>query len=455
MLRLRALAFPSRLLSRSVSSGLAALLALAACTPPPPTAEVPPRPDIVWIVVDTLRRDRLGCYGHERATSPAIDALAQEALVFESAITSAPWTTPAVGGLLTAQAPSTLGLVHERSKLAAEWTTAAELFASAGYRTAAVVSHSFCSSLQGFDQGFEVFDETNVRGYAEATSPGVTARALELLAREDSRPLFLFVHYFDPHFAYLEHAAHRFGDASAYSGPVHPGQRFEELEGLASQLRPSDHARLLELYDSEIAFTDAAIGALLAALRARPRWDRTVVALTADHGEEFGEHGRVGHGTTLFGEVIDVPLLLRVPGAQPARLATPVSTLGLLPTCAELARLSGLPAMLGRDLRSAATEPEPVFCETNQGGVLRAVIDGSSKLVADLVQEESRLFHLGLDPGERADRAGAHGDEVVRLEAILAHYLALTTEPRYAPLEAELDAAALERLRSLGYLGGR
>ncbi|MBL8899636.1 MAG: sulfatase [Planctomycetes bacterium] len=453
MQRTRASRISPRRCGSRAALAAAALLAFPGCAPEaPPAAAV--RPDVIWIVVDTLRRDRLGCYGHTRATSPELDALAREALVFERAYTSAPWTTPAVGGLLTAQAPSALGLVHERSRLPAEWTTAAELFAQAGYRTSAVVSHSFCSSLQGFDQGFEVFDETNVRGYAEATSPGVTARAVELLAREDERPLFLFVHYFDPHFAYLEHEAHPFRGPRAYAGPVRPGQRFEELERLVPSLGEPDYERLLELYDSEVAFTDAAIGKLLQALRARPRWERTVVAVTADHGEEFGERRSLGHGSTLFGEAIDVPLLLRVPGRGAERLSTPVSTLGLLPTCAALAGLADLPAQLGRDLLRAGP-PEPVFVETNQGGVLRAAIDGSSKLIADLATRSSRLYHLRLDPHERADRAASHAAEVARLEELLAGWLAVATEPRFTPEEAQLDEAALERLRSLGYLGGR
>jgi choline-sulfatase len=407
-------------------------------------------PNLLLVTLDTVRADHLGCYGYAAAETPALDRLAREGVRFAQASSPVPLTFPSHSSLLSGLLPPHHGMRNNGAgAFPAGNATLATLLAAAGYRTGAFVGAFVLDHRFGLGRGFAVYDDEIERDPAagaalEAERPGnvVVDRALAWLAKDDSRPFFLWVHLYDAHAPY---------DPPSPQRERHPG-------------RP---------YDGEVAFDDAQVGRLLAALAARGWADRTVVAVAADHGEGLGEHGELTHGLLLYEPTLRVPLLVRAPGAvAPGRVvATPVSLVDVAPTLAGLLgrRLPPPPhgALDGRDLSAALRdggEPPPadLYAETQYPrtfgwSALAALRRRDRKYIASPRPE---LYDLAGDPGETANLAASGGDGqrgggelrgfAARLAAIEAGAVA---PPR--PATGADAAEARARLASLGYVAGR
>jgi choline-sulfatase len=306
--------------------------------------------NLLLVTLDTVRSDHLGCYGDAAAETPHLDALARQGVRFARASSPVPLTLPSHTTILTGLLPPHHGTRNNgTAPLAAGIPTLATVLAGAGYRTAAFVAAFVLDHRFGLNRGFAVYDDeierpADVSWLLEAQRPGdqVVDRALGWLAAADPRPFFLWVHLYDAHAPYNPPSPYR---------ERHPG-------------RP---------YDGAIAFDDAQVGRLLAALASRGLDDRTVVAIAADHGESLGEHGELTHGLLLYEPVLSVPLLLRAPGLAARRVDTPVSLVDLAPSLAGLLRQPLPPppggALDGRDLSAAllaGREPSPseLYAET-------------------------------------------------------------------------------------------
>lgn len=431
-----------------------------------PLPDVPGReaasgsPNVVMIVVDTLRADHLGFLGHDRSTSPHLDRLAQESLIYERAIAPAPWTTPSVAGLVTGKHPAELGFDEDPIMLPIRVSTLAEHLLNRGYDTAGIVSHFFLGRKFRFHHGFHFWNQQAGVGHDTISSPHVTGVALACLdaLAERPGPFFLFLHYFDPHYDYLGHDAHPFH--VGYEGSVRSANdNFEDLRKLAraDALSKEDYQHLRDLYDSEIAFTDAHIGRLIEALRAHEVYDDTLVVFVADHGEMFAERrGRwIGHTRYLYDEAVRVPLVMKLPGEKPrrGRIRQPVSLVDVLPTV--LGLIDG-ETPTGRSLlASRRGEERPVFTQTRRWNQLDAVYLDGWKLIADRERDRYELYDLATDPGEKHDLSAAEPERRASMAKIL------DTWNRYNQREAaklegvevpELTEEEIERLRSLGYI---
>ena len=445
--------------SRPLIPILAPLLLIGGCSEDGPGREAPDpsRPNVLLVVIDTLRSDHLSCYGHERVTSPQLDRFAKDSWVYERAYSQAPWTTPSIGALLTSRYPTSLGIRGDRSVLPEEEITLAETLQGAGYHTAAVVSHSFCSERWGFAQGFTDFDESNVLGHDAVTSAGVTARGLAFLEsrEQDPQPWFLWMHYFDPHCAYVEQDE-VFGGSGAYEGPVRSGQLYAELWKQRRSLTSADHAELRRLYDSEIHHTDAQLGRVLTRLEQTGVLDDTIVIVTADHGEEFGDHGSIGHARTLHEELIRVPLLVRIPGESPRRIDDPVALVDLFPTLAAQLGVEVPAGAVGLDIRPGGSGLEPgrtVYSETNRGRRLRAAIRGPLKVIREGRMPRPQVFDLDSDPAELVPvPVASRPDAQALMQGLDGWWQALKSEARE---ESTLDLGASDQqlLEQLGYGG--
>lgn len=412
----------------------------------------PPRPErpynVVLIVVDTLRADHLSAWGYPRQTSPNLDRLAARGRRFDRATSQAAWTTASVGSLMTSAYPTALGLEEEQAMLQDDAWTLAEALAEAGLETAAIVSHWFCADEYGFGQGFGAFDDSHVLGHVGVSSERVTDAALRFLdARRDAPPFFLWLHYFDPHFAYTLHDGLDFAPDSAYTGPVANEMRFSELNDL--QLGPADVEQLYRLYDSEIAFTDLQVGRVLDRLAELGLDERTLVVFTADHGEEFLEHGRLGHAKTVYQELVHVPLVVRCPHWEPGVSDAPVANLDVFPTV--LACL-GLPAprgLEGRALGPGPVEPRTVFTQNAKRNRVVAAVSATHKLVKD--RKHTEFYDLRSDPGERHDLSAAGGPVY---DAMLAELRAFEKELRRSARPAVKhtpESDVRDQLEALGY----
>ncbi len=427
-----------------------------------------PAPVIV-IAIDTIRADRLGFLGYERDVSPHIDALARDAIVYRQAISAAPWTTPAFVGIFTGSHPGALGFEGEALVLPGDVPVLAEALCEAGWQTAGVVSHSYVGVRYGFDRGFEHWDERNAGGHLHVSSESVTSIALDYVdeladgrSNDTARPLFLFAHYFDPHYDYREHAAHRF--SSGYSGP-HQSQNdnFNELVALASAGELDDAAieYLRNSYDSEIAHTDAEIGRLIKGLKQRGLYRDSLIVLLGDHGEMLVERPErlLGHGMAVYQALVRVPLLIKLPGSKRIdRVTAPVSTVDLMPTILDFV---GHPEHSGADharrslLRVDTATASPVFAQTRRDGVRDAVVDGNWKLIRDTVRKRSELYDLARDEDESNDIAWRHPEVVARLEGQLASWhdeLARSRRARPSATAPKLSDEEIEQLRGLGYV---
>jgi arylsulfatase A-like enzyme len=387
--------------------------------------------DVVLIVVDTLRADHLGIYGYDRGTSPRIDALARQATVFESAWSTAPWTLPSVMSMMTSRLPSSHRVENDGLKLGAGVPTLAETMKRAGYSTGAFVSHVYVSSIFGFDRGFETFEDFGVsrpsyrpEARMEPAADRVTDAALAWLSHQGRKPVFLFVHYFDAHWPYEPPERFRALYPDDYHGPLDATydsiSKFQD----ARLSLPDDYRRfLIDRYDGEIRFVDEQIGRLLDGLAASGRGPRAFLVVTADHGEEFKDHGSIGHGRRLYEEVVRVPLIMGrlspKAGPPPARVTVPVSGIDLLPTIAEVAGAVPPPGVQGTSLvpllhaepsgtaGAAPTAPpadRPLVSETIRlNAHLKAIRRGPLKLIQSMDENRAELYDLAADPRERDD----------------------------------------------------
>lgn len=435
------------------------LTILSACQPvdePATDAAVASRPDIILIVIDTLRQDHLGIYGHTRDTSPHIDDLARRSVLYTRAFSQAPWTTPSIAALLTSRYPTSLGITKNSSALQEELWLLPEELARAGYTTGAVVSHTFCSAEWGFGQGFEYFDETNVLGHAAVTSASVTDRAIEFLETHPREPVFLFVHYFDPHVSYVEHEEHRLGGTPPeYTGWVRSGMVFREIRQRRDEITAADIQELSRIYDSEIRHTDAQVGRLLEYLDDAGRLDPSLVILTSDHGEGFMEHGYFGHAKHLHNSLVQVPLVIHYPGISPEVVDDPVGLVDIYPTVTTALGLPTPEGVQGTPLLDTATgplrAPEAVFSETDRFRSWRSVVLGDHKLILDVKTGQVSLYDIENDPGEKHDLSASQPERAEALRQRIEDWDHLLQAPT-SPLEVEIDPEERRRLEQLGYL---
>lgn len=447
------------------------------------------RPNIVLVSIDSLRHDHLHCAGYERETSPTIDRLAREGVRFEAAVSTTSWTLPAHAALFTGLYDSSHGLVDNGLRLAPELTTLAESLAAEGYHTAGFFGGPYLHRTFGLGDGFEVWqscmtavpddlseaqlrDESRARNgvsHGDVTGPRTLAEVTRWAdARPKDRPFFLFVHLWDVHYDFIPPPPYdRLFDPD-YQGTI-SGVDFMGNAAVNPKMDPRDLAHLVALYDGEIRFTDEILAKILDVLRSRGMLDDTLTVITADHGEEFFEHGNKGHQKTLFDEVVRVPLVLHWPGQLPAGLVVrdQVRSIDLMPTLLGVARAARLPAMQGRDIlplaQRGALSPQAAMLELYADGQdqralrtleLKAYSRGTLRgrrladVAYDLAQDpqESIAMRRGSEP-----RIDAAFGELERTHAIAE---ALQRSLGAASRAAHVDDETRERLRKLGYLEG-
>lgn len=439
-------------------------------TPSPATgpAAVPPQPklNVLLIVVDTLRADRLGCYGSDLGATPNIDALAAESVRFEHAYAHAPWTLPSFASLLTSLPPPRHGAGGQLGQfrpMAGAVRTVAECFTAAGYATCGVVNVDFLSNVFGVTRGFTELDfEAYGNNSQVRNATRTTDAALKWLGTSGKRPFFLMVHYFDPHLVYDPPAKYRKefaapedqNDTSWVFGTLE--QVIAYRQGKISFDAPTI-SRAEKLYNGEVAYTDHEVGRLLDGLAQMRLTDSTIVVFTSDHGEEFLDHGGFEHGHSLYNELMHVPLCIRAPGGpQPDVIGTAVGLMDVAPTLCALTDVTADPAFAGRNLLKLidGTEPaaRPIVMEGNfWGPPFRGWLCDGYKLIDG--PRGISLFNVQADPGEKTPLNQAEPDRLQRMFEDLRlafREMAALAPGQTAPVQ--LSPAELERLRSLGYI---
>ena len=413
---------------------VAVAAATPACARSRPASAPPPRPNVLLVTIDTLRADRLGCYGYAGAATHVLDGLAARGARFATAVAHVPLTTPSHASILTGLTPLRHGVRDNGDfVLPDRIPTLAEAFHDAGYRTAAFVSGFPLDRRFGLARGFDVYDDRLPHGgdrrraaYVERPADQTTAAARAWVEAGPSPPWFLWVHYFDPHAPYEPPPAL----APGFAG--HP-------------------------YDGEIAFVDEQLGVLLGYLETKGLMPGTVVLVTADHGESLGEHGEETHGVFVYDATLRVPFIVTGPGV-PAGIVPAVVARGIdvAPTLLDLA--GALPARdpmegrsLGPALRGQSLSDEPAYAESLFASLrlgwapLHAWRTARLKLI-DAPRPE--LYALDEDAGETRDRIAERAQAAEAMRGQLRAALAV----RPPPAAADPGPEAAERLRALGYL---
>ena len=467
---------------------LASLLAGVGCR----GAAAPPatRPNVLLVVIDTLRADRLGVYGNTRGLTPFLDALAARGYVVRRARAQAPWTNPSVASILTSRYQSQHGVVDYRSVLPAAELTLAEVLKADGYATAAFSSNGLIGESLGFGQGFDRFeahllvtgdDPTYLRIPVRADRIGAEALAWLDGVRRDGpakAPIFLYLQLMEPHSPYAPPPA--LLERVRGSAPPVDLRRASEAMYIdtGTPVGAVELDEIRDAYDASVLAVDEALSAFFAALEARGFFENAIVVVTADHGEEFQEHGGRGHGKTLFDEAIHVPLLVLATGrAGSGVVERLVSSVDVAPTILELAGLpvpsrfagvsfaadmnAGMWSRLRRALgRLAGRGPAPASYsellappgeESARGtGHERALVLDDLKLVR-WRDGEQRFYDLEVDPGEQEPNIVEDPDRA-RLEGRLAEVQA-HAERDPSPAEVQMpDARTREALEALGYV---
>lgn len=414
--------------------------------------------NVIFLLLDTLRADRLGAYGYERPTSPLIDALASRGVVFERVVSQSSWTKTSMASLWTGTHPIRNGVLRYNHVLPEEATLPAERFQDAGYETVGLWRNGWVEPNFGFSQGFDIY----VRPMAGAErlrmqrqSPGgspiagtdedMTVSAIDFIDQVGDAKFFLYLHYMDIHQYVYDNQSAIFG--TSYS----------------------------DAYDQSIRWTDRLLSELMEALRERDLLARSLIVIASDHGEAFLEHGSEGHARNLHQEVTHVPLIFIPPFLLEEGIRVPqtVSNVDIWPTVLDLVGLPPLPDADGESLvplmrQARGRTPEetkavrPVFAQLARGwgrptqearSIVSVTYDGRRLMQVLESPQDSQLFDRETDLGEQENLVPAQGVPA-SLQALVDAYAERAGDPPWgvSPHEVELDEMRLNHLRALGYV---
>jgi choline-sulfatase len=410
-----------------------------------PRSPAPRRPNLVVILIDTLRADHLPVYGYPADTAPFLTRLAAESVVFTAAQSTSAWTAPATASLFTSLYPfqhhvdtgfmvtqqmREVGQEIRLNRLPPEVPTLPEVMKAAGYSTFGITANVNIGEVMGFARGFDRF-----RHFPEDVPAGVLAeKAKQWDRRRGGAPYFLYMHFLDPHAPYRENAP--------WFVP-----------------RPDPAANRMAAYDSEIRLVDSVLEDLYRTLG----WDRdTLLIVLADHGEEFADHGGRGHGQTLFSEMLNVPLIVHAPGRfRPRRVSEPVGLIDVLPTLRDLTGTPADPLDEGRSLRplleGGPSDPERrslfahLIRRDQRGRLLHSVRRGRWKYIEG-TQGGPFLFDLAHDPRETTNLVETSPALAGHLRTNLRDAVRFGRTFSSGQATTILDPSTAETLRALGYV---
>ena len=444
----------------------------------PEVAASPARANVILITIESLRADHVGCYGYRRDTTPNIDALAAEGTRYEQAHAVTSWTLTSHASMFTGLYPSAHRVILPQDRLSDAHTTAAEVLSAHGYQCAAVVGGPYLRKTFNLHQGFEYYDESvaaasNEEAHKDVTNPEM-AEAMERFLREKrdpKRPFFLFAYYWDVHYDFIPPPPYDTMFVPEGAEKIESIQ-FGPIVALGKDISQAQLDYLIAQYDGEIRCTDEYLGRLWALLRELDLWDNTTIILTADHGEQFFEHGYLGHKHDLYAESLHVPLIIRRAGqTQAARDSRVVNLIDLCPTILGFAGCEPPAPHSGRSLLNEGADAEKAtFFELTTTWTLTdletgrqqhyndrwvAARRGRYKLLHVLGTKFWQLYDVIDDPGERHPLGPDHEQAAVALQGRLEHWQGAMKElaelwepgPKARPSEEEI-----RRLRSLGYI---
>lgn len=447
------------------------------------------RPDVIIVLVDTLRADHVGALGGPEDITPHLDRLASRGLVFTQTFSQSSFTPPSVASMFTSRMPHQLGIKNQ-NYLPEKAYTMAERFREQGYITGAVSSNWIISPESNFDQGFDSFvlHPAPMRSYYGRSAAWLTDEAIDWLSKENRRPAFLYLHYSDPHIPYLaplghmaDHSRLRFADyfrllpaelsLAAYLNAPFIGSFKSSLAMKESYLNAYK-----SLYSAEVRYWDAEFDRLLKFLANSGRMDRTLLIITSDHGEEFLEHGYYLHGFTLYNEVIHVPLVLSGPNLRGRRVDRVVQVADIFPTLEDMLGWEKTADITGRSLLNllqgkhwkdrAYSQLYPLKSSPAIAIKLPSYYDDRPMSCFSMInrdwklieyrhdntgERQYRLYNLANDSHEQDELSAARPGQLEQQKRIFHNYLEGLPRP-VPPEERKISPELADTIKSLGYL---
>jgi len=396
--------------------------------------------NILLIVIDALRPDHLGCYGYQRETSPEIDKIAENGVRFDKVISQSSWTKPAMASLLTATYPEVHGIKKIEDGLGNHDTFLPVILRKFGYTTGCIQTNPFLGSESGFDYGFDYYVTlfNNAPGVYKPQVQETIKVVSDMLDRFGNDPFFLYLHLLDTH------------------NPYSPPESFQKF----GNEEP-------DLFDAEIRFVDHHIGLIRNYLARKKIEEKTILILTADHGEEFEEHGGNYHAKHLYEEVLRVPLIISSPTIILSGLSIPaqVRSIDIVPTILELLGLPPVKSHQGDSLNpllyESFSQDRPAISQIGGDDAeinneLISINTGEHKLIWNKKNDTRELYHLSSDPLELNNLAEQEKETTRKLQSQLEDLICLPGEKpfRYKPKPKQVtfDDQVLQRLRGLGYI---
>lgn len=440
------------------------------------SAQAAPEKDfnIALITIDTLRADHLSCYGYKRETSPNIDKIAEEGLRFNNVIAPSSWTAPSMVSLFTSTYPINHGVVYglqwKRHKkysqdvFSEELTTLPEVLNTLGYTTFGVSSNHNLTADLGFARGFHYFKYAGNANSADGVNEIVWSWEDKI---KGAKKFFLWVHYMDPHHPYHD----RFPWIAQYTSPSltralnFTDKTAKELNRNRSTLKnnPEHLSNLIALYDSEINYVDSHVGQLIQKFGLGKN---TLLIITSDHGEEFLEHGIIGHAQNLHRETIQVPLIIKPPYSSEKKVINePTNLIDVVPTILDILDVEPPAHALGKSalkkdglslflkkMFMRSKECKYDFAELDRVLNLKAVISPQWKYIYDYTNETEQLYNIKSDPGELTNLADKNLNKCKKLKEDLLSWVSGAKKYSSAKQQVQLSEEQEEKLQALGYL---
>ena len=429
------------------------------------------KPNIIFLVVDALRGDHLGYAGYSRPTSPNIDALAEESVVFTQCYSQGTKTKPSIASLFVSQYPSQHSIIEGNREdadgnyfspiLNTSLKTMAEYLKESGYNTVGLLEQGQLRKYMGFGQGFNYYNSYLILANL------INDEFFDWLPFNKHRKFFAYLHYQDVHAPYtpIEKYSNLLGIKKVGNVPTH-GKAWQKAKddwrkskrdhnNKITRLQESEVQALIDSYDAEIRAIDDDLGQLIQVLKEKKLYNNSIIVLTADHGEGFNEHGLLGHGNSLYEEVINVPLLIRFPDKKYSGVInSPVQLIDLLPTLLDYLKIEKSEGVVGRNLITyldGEINPEeyPVFSEMVSSFMIRK---GDMKLIYNRNLEKLELYDLKNDHEEQNNLALQKPDLAVQMKNEIIDWIDNNKTHQIKATEISIDTKTIKNLKSLGYL---
>lgn len=425
------------------------------------------RPNLILITIDTLRADHLGVYGSTAGLTPQLDAFARQATRYDAVYANSSWTVPSFAALFTGQPPFQS---LEKYNLKAQVPLLSERLQNVGYWTAAEITNPFLSSKMGWNRGFDSFRNGSLITEPiplPTTGEHVTARASEWIRMNPREPFFFWVHYFDPHLSYNSPDTPT-ALRDKYPSEWKAGRQawYAKMQHEAEPVRKKYQEFCRAMYAEEVRYVDRWVGELLKQIQAAGLFDKSLIIISADHGEELFDHGAFEHGHSMHKSVLHVPLLVKWPRGRVEADAHIMQTVSLADVHAECLRIAGLKeGVKGRGLpRRDGLKGTQVFSEWMlYGNEQTALTTDTYKLIywpqTPRKKASIEVYDLRTDREERNDLAASPVAEELRSELLRYTQTALearrltASQNRAKKPRPELSEKAKRKLRDLGYLG--